>query len=74
MRFKSYAELTKDGKKTAKEAMDSLGYKRYCCRRMFLCHSEELVDAVLPFRSDNYVTASYSMQMEMSAPRRVGTE
>ncbi len=34
--------------KNPAEILDSLGIKRYCCRRMFLSHIE-LVDEVLQF-------------------------
>ena len=31
---------------SAKDALDILGMKRYCCRRIFLCHVE-LIDKLL---------------------------
>lgn len=33
---------------SASEALDSLGIKRYCCRRMFLSHVE-VIDGFLEF-------------------------
>ncbi|MEM3852586.1 MAG: DNA-directed RNA polymerase subunit N [Methanomassiliicoccales archaeon] len=33
---------------TPKEVLDSLGIKRYCCRRMIISHAE-LIDEILPF-------------------------
>ena len=44
--YEEYLELIK--KKEKKEALDSLGLKRYCCRRMFITHVN-LVDEVLPY-------------------------
>lgn len=29
-----------------KEILDSLGYERYCCRRMFLSHTEIINEAM----------------------------
>ncbi len=30
-----------------KEVLDSLGYERYCCRRMFVSHSEIIDDVMV---------------------------
>ncbi|MFA5382782.1 MAG: DNA-directed RNA polymerase subunit N [Candidatus Micrarchaeia archaeon] len=35
--YLKYIEKLKE-KKTPKEALDELGIKRYCCRRMFISH------------------------------------
>ncbi len=35
--YEKYLEMLKNGK-TPKEALDTLGIERYCCRRMFLTH------------------------------------
>uniref|UniRef100_A0A7J2THY9 DNA-directed RNA polymerase subunit Rpo10 n=1 Tax=Archaeoglobus fulgidus TaxID=2234 RepID=A0A7J2THY9_ARCFL len=35
--YVKYLEILKSGK-SPKEALDSLGIKRYCCRRMFISH------------------------------------
>jgi len=34
--YDKYKELIKS--KTAEEALDDLGVRRYCCRRMFMSH------------------------------------
>lgn len=39
--YEDYQGLVKKGK-SAKEAMDSLGIKRYCCRRMLLAQVDLL--------------------------------
>ena len=36
-KWESYIELLKKGS-TEAEALDKLGFKRYCCRRMILTH------------------------------------
>lgn len=36
-------------KESPKKILDSLGYGRYCCRRMFLSHSE-IIDEVMKFK------------------------
>ncbi len=35
--YEKYLALLEEGK-SPKEALDQLGIKRYCCRRMFLTH------------------------------------
>lgn len=32
-----------------KKILDSIGYERYCCRRMFLSHSET-IDEIMKFK------------------------
>ena len=46
-KWESYQQLLKDGK-TAGEALDILGLKRYCCRRILLTHVE-LIDQVMEY-------------------------
>lgn len=36
-------------KESPKKVLDSLGYERYCCRRMFLSHAE-IIDEVMKFK------------------------
>ena len=44
-----YEEFVKrKEKENAKEVLNSLGVKRYCCRRMFLSHVD-LIDEVIEF-------------------------
>ncbi|GBC71748.1 hypothetical protein HRbin02_01536 [Candidatus Calditenuaceae archaeon HR02] len=45
--WERYNKLVKSGMKPA-EALDSLGVKRYCCRRMFISHVE-VIDSFLEF-------------------------
>ncbi len=42
---KVYLNLIDDGK-TVKEALDTLNITRYCCRRMFICHNDNLFDYI----------------------------
>jgi DNA-directed RNA polymerase subunit N (RpoN/RPB10) len=44
--WKTYQDMLQDDKKSPAEALDQLGFRRYCCRRMFLSHVE-LVDRLL---------------------------
>jgi len=46
--YAEYQRMVQQEGKTPKEALDSLGLKRYCCRRMILSHVD-LIDEVLPF-------------------------
>jgi DNA-directed RNA polymerase subunit N len=45
--WEDFATRVKTGEK-ASEVLDSLGIKRYCCRRMLLSHVE-IIDEVLRF-------------------------
>ena len=46
-KWESYNKYLKDGK-SDKEALDFLGLRRYCCRRMILSHVE-LIDKMLQY-------------------------
>ena len=46
-RYDQYKEAVDEGKDPG-EVLDELGFKRYCCRRMFVGHIE-LIDEVAPF-------------------------
>lgn len=46
--YSEYQRMVLQDKKDPKVAMDALGVKRYCCRRMILSHVD-LIDDVLPF-------------------------
>jgi len=35
--------------KNPKDVLDALGYERYCCRRMFLSHSE-IIDEIMRYK------------------------
>jgi DNA-directed RNA polymerase subunit N len=37
------------GGKDPRSVLDSLGYKRYCCRRMFISHSE-VIEEVMRYK------------------------
>lgn len=43
-----YNKRVSDGD-APKKVLDSLGYERYCCRRMFLSHSD-IMDEVIGFK------------------------
>ena len=46
-KYKTYQAMIKEGK-TKKEALDELGLKRYCCRRILLSHVN-LIDKLLKY-------------------------
>lgn len=43
-----YVKRTSAGEK-AEDVLDSLGYDRYCCRRMFVSHVE-IIDETMKFK------------------------
>ena len=43
--WEDYVERTKKGE-SPKSVLDSMGYTRYCCRRMFLTHSD-IIDVAM---------------------------
>ena len=49
-KYEEYQSAIAEGK-DAGEALDDLGFNRYCCRRMFVGHID-LVDEVAPFSID----------------------
>ena len=51
-RFEDYQNKVKSGEEPAK-VLDSLGIKRYCCRRMLLT-TVETIQQVLPFYDAMY--------------------
>lgn len=48
-KWEEYKERVEAGEEPGK-VLDSLGIKRYCCRRMFLSH-HEIFDEVIQFHS-----------------------
>lgn len=48
--WEEYDERVNQKGENAKIVLDDLGYKRYCCRRMFLSHSET-IDEVMRFKT-----------------------
>lgn len=44
-KYEEYKEKTAAGEKPA-EVLDSLGVKRYCCRRMLLAHVEVMEEVI----------------------------
>ena len=46
--YETYLHLVNNDGKTPGEALDAIGLKRYCCRRMFLGHVD-LIDKVLKY-------------------------
>ena len=49
-KWSTYQSLLKEGK-SRKEALDSLGLKRYCCRRILLSHVE-IMNKVLQYKKE----------------------
>jgi DNA-directed RNA polymerase subunit N len=47
--WEKYKKLLESGKSPA-EALDSLGVRRYCCRRMFISHVET-IDSFIEFHT-----------------------
>lgn len=47
-KYEEYLRLINEDKKTEAQALDQLGVKKYCCRRMFLSHVE-VVDEVMKY-------------------------
>jgi len=45
--YEEYKLRVNNGEKP-KDVLDSLGIKRYCCRRIFISHAD-LIDEVAPF-------------------------
>lgn len=46
--WEEYTQRTDKGDNPGK-VLDDLGYSRYCCRRMFLSHSE-IIDEVMHYK------------------------
>jgi len=42
-KYEEYKKRTENGE-SAKEVLDALGIERYCCRRMFLSHVDNVKD------------------------------
>lgn len=49
--WKHYEHELQSGKKTPEQIFDTLGFHRYCCRRMFVTHIN-LIDNVLNYNKD----------------------
>jgi len=47
-KYDEYLRLIKEEKKTEAQALDQLGVKKYCCRRMFLSHVE-IIDEIMQY-------------------------
>jgi DNA-directed RNA polymerase I, II, and III subunit RPABC5 len=47
-KYDEYLRLIKEEKKTEAQALDHLGVKKYCCRRMFLSHVE-IIDEIMKY-------------------------
>ncbi|PKP54679.1 MAG: DNA-directed RNA polymerase subunit N [Candidatus Altiarchaeales archaeon HGW-Altiarchaeales-3] len=46
--WEEYEERSSSGE-SKKEILDSLGYERYCCRRMFVSHAD-IIDEVMQYK------------------------
>jgi DNA-directed RNA polymerase I, II, and III subunit RPABC5 len=61
--YKKYKELTADyGEKVA---LDTLGVKRYCCRRMFLTHVD-VIDKIIAYKNPLLVQRTSDVDVETS--------
>ncbi|TQS32935.1 hypothetical protein Golomagni_06734 [Golovinomyces magnicellulatus] len=49
--WERYLHLISEGGKTDGDAMDELGLKRYCCRRMVMTHVD-LIEKLLKYTPD----------------------
>ncbi|RCI13256.1 hypothetical protein L249_0348 [Ophiocordyceps polyrhachis-furcata BCC 54312] len=49
--WEPYLQLIADPRKTDGDAMDELGLKRYCCRRMVMTHVD-LIEKLLKYTPD----------------------
>lgn len=47
-KWERYQYMIKEQRKTPREALDILGMKRYCCRRVLLTHID-LIDKLLEY-------------------------
>jgi DNA-directed RNA polymerase subunit N (RpoN/RPB10) len=45
-KYDEYHRLINEEKKTPGQALDMLGLKKYCCRRMLLTHTEIIDDII----------------------------
>ena len=61
-KFEDFQNRVKSGKNSA-EVLDSLGVKRYCCRRMFLT-TLETIQQIVPFYEAVY-KRNVSIQSEL---------
>ncbi|KAG6014488.1 hypothetical protein E4U43_006474 [Claviceps pusilla] len=67
--WERYLQLIADPRKTDGDAMDELGLKRYCCRRMIMTHVD-LIEKLLkyvkarPIRTDPISLPSESILIE----------
>ena len=50
-KWQTYQKLLKDGM-TECEALNKLGLKRYCCKRILLTHVE-LIDKILEYKNED---------------------
>jgi len=46
--WEEYSKRAESGE-SKKEILDSMGHERYCCRRMFLSHTE-IIDEVMKYK------------------------
>ena len=51
-KWNEYSFLTKQEKIPVKEVFEKLKIKRYCCRRMFLSHPDNMIDDLLSHNKD----------------------
>ncbi|MCQ2819017.1 MAG: DNA-directed RNA polymerase subunit N [archaeon] len=59
-KWDKYLELLNNGT-SASDALDQLGLRRYCCRRMLLTHVD-LIEKILLYNSKILFNISFSLQ------------
>ena len=55
-KWQRYIQLVQEDHKTEQQALDILGLKRYCCRRMLLTHVDLIEKMLLYSRSSSVNT------------------
>ena len=64
LRFKIYEESLLSGS-TTKDALDSAGARRMCCRRMLMTHPPELEECVMAYPSVNFSESVMFLDVKM---------
>lgn len=72
LRFKQYDAIKSES--CAKTALDAMAIRRFCCRRMYLTHPEDLECYIRSFPLRDRTTEDYDMKFESTLARRVSTD
>ncbi len=63
--YNLYLHMIEEDGKSIKEALDILNIKRYCCRRMFMCHND-IFDYISEFDKSHYSFIQDKFEKTMS--------